>query len=53
MQIESGINRPFLRNSLKSELGHLNIDSKLFAKYQDPSSGDVLDIVLARFSHGN
>ena len=38
-------------NSLKSLSGHLNIDSKPYAKYQNPSSSGSQDIMLTRFSH--
>ena len=39
------------RNSLKSLSGHLNIDPKPYAKYQNPSSSGSQDIVLTGFSH--
>ena len=39
------------RNLLKSKSGHLNIDPKPYAKYQNPSSSGSQDIVLTRFSH--
>ena len=39
------------RNSLKSNSGHLNIDSKPYAKYENPSSSDFQDIVLTRSFH--
>ena len=37
------------RNSLKSKSGHLNIDPKPYAKYQNPSSCGSQVIVLTRF----
>ena len=40
-----------LLNSLKSLSGHLNIDPKPYAKYQNPSSSGSQDIMLTRFSH--
>ena len=40
-----------LLNSLKSLSGHLNIDHKPYAKYQNPSSSSSQDIMLTRFSH--
>ena len=39
------------RNSLKSQSGHLNIDRKPYAKYENRSSSGSQDIVLTRFSH--
>ena len=36
-------------NSLKSYSGHLNIDPKPYAKYQNPSLSGSQDIVLTRF----
>ena len=38
------------RNSLKGLLGHLNINSNLYAKYQNTSSSGSQDIVLTSFS---
>ena len=38
------------RNSLKSKAGHLNIDPKPYAKYENPSSRGSQDVVLTRFS---
>ena len=38
-----------LQNSLKIQSGHLNIDPKLYAKYQHPSSSSSQDIMLTRF----
>ena len=38
-------------NSLKSQSGHLNIDPKMYAKYQNPSSSSSQDILLTRFSY--
>ena len=41
-----------LGNSLNKSLsGHLNIETKPFAKYQNPSSSSSHDIVYTRFSH--
>ena len=37
------------QNSLKSYSGHLNIDPKPYAKYENPSSSGSQDIVLTRF----
>ena len=37
------------RNSLKSESGHLNIEPKPYAKYENPSSSRSQVIVLTRF----
>ena len=37
------------QNSLKSKSGHLNIDSNLYVKYQNPSSRGSQDIVLTGF----
>ena len=37
------------RNSLKSLSGHLNINPKPYAKYQNPSSSRSQDIMLTRF----
>ena len=37
------------RNSLKSKAGHLNINPKPYAKYENPSSSGSQDIVLTRF----
>ena len=38
-----------IRNSLKGLSGHLNIDPKPYAKYENPSSSRSQDIVLIRF----
>ena len=37
------------RNALKSYSGHLNIDPKLYAKYENPSSCGSQVILLTRF----
>ena len=37
------------RNSLKSESGHLNIDPKPYAEYENPSSSGSKVIMLTRF----
>ena len=37
------------RNSPKSQSGHLNIDSKSYAKYKNPSLSGSQDIVLTSF----
>ena len=37
------------RNLLKSKIGHLNIDPKPYAKYENPSSSGSHVIVLTRF----
>ena len=37
------------RNSLKSQAGHLNIDPKPYAKYENPSCSGFQVIVLTRF----
>ena len=37
------------RNSLKSKSGHLNIDPKPYAKYENPNSSGSQVIVLTRF----
>ena len=39
------------RNLLKSKSGHLNLDPKRYAKYQNPSLRGSQDIVLTRFFH--
>ena len=38
-----------LQNSPRSQLGHLNINLKLYAKYQNPSSSISKDILLTIF----
>ena len=40
----------FSWNSFKSYSGHLNIDPKSYAKYQNPSSSGSQDIMLKGFS---
>ena len=40
----------FSWNMLRSKSGHINIDPKPYAKYQNPSSSGSQDIVLTRFS---
>ena len=37
------------RNSLKKYSGHLNIDPKPYAKYENPSSSGSQDIMLTMF----
>ena len=37
------------RNLFKSKSGHLNIDPKPYAKYENPGSSGSQDIVLTRF----
>ena len=39
------------QNSLKSYSGHLNIDPKPYAKYENPSTSSSQDMVLKSFFH--
>ena len=51
-KVKRGVTLPFfLPILLKSQSGHLNIDPKQYAKYQDPSSSGSIDVMLTWFSY--